>query len=246
MLRGAVRLIRIPVTATYAALVGVVAIGFGTLAPQTQDRIVRHASTNLHNLDHGRVGTLLISAFVVDAGPLIAWLPGLIALLALIELLWGSSRLVIAFLVGHVGATLLVAAGLAVAVTLTWLPHSVSRAIDVGMSYGAIGVLGALTPTIPRRWRSAWVGWWVVLSVVVVAVDRDFTGVGHAVALLLGMAVARRFGTPRPWNGLCAGLCCVAVAFGTLIIANSAPAMMVALPASALVALVSSNVTGDG
>ena len=50
----------------------------------------RHASTNLHNLSHGRVGTLLESAFVVDAGPIYVWLPGLVCLLGLAELLWGS------------------------------------------------------------------------------------------------------------------------------------------------------------
>ena len=224
-------------TASYAAIVGVVATGFGTLAPQTQDRIVRHASTNLHNLDHGRVGTLLISAFVVDAGPLLVWLPGLIALLALVELLWGSSRLVVAFLVGHVGATLLVAAGLAAAVTLTWLPHSVSRAIDVGMSYGAIGALGALTPTIPRRWRPAWVGWWVALSVAVVAVDQDFTDVGHAVALLLGMAVATRFGAPHTWTPTRVVLLGVAAVFGFLVIANTQVVIVVAGPCGLAVAL---------
>ena len=74
--------------------------------------MIRHASTNLHNLSHGHLGTLLGSAFVVDAGPIYDWLPGLVCLLALAELLWRSARLVVAFAVGHVGATLLVAVGL--------------------------------------------------------------------------------------------------------------------------------------
>ncbi len=42
--------------------------------------------------------------------------PAWCALLALAELLWRSHRLVVAFVVGHIGATLLVAAGLAAAV----------------------------------------------------------------------------------------------------------------------------------
>ena len=65
------------------------------------------------------------------------WLPGLVCLLGLAELLWRSGRLVVAFAVGHVGATLLVAVGLTAAVELGWLPLSVTRATDVGMSYGA-------------------------------------------------------------------------------------------------------------
>ena len=107
------------------------------LGPQVQDRVISHVSTNLHNLSHGHIGTLLGSAFVIDAGPIYVWLPGLVCLLALAELMWGSGRLVVAFAVGHVGATLLVAAGLTAAVELGWLPLSVSRATDVGMSYGA-------------------------------------------------------------------------------------------------------------
>ena len=38
------------------------------------------------------------------------------------------------------------------------LSNSVARAEDVGMSYGAVGVLGALSAAIPRRHRAVWVG----------------------------------------------------------------------------------------
>ena len=88
------------------------------LGPQAQERVISHASTNLHNLSHGHIGTLLGSAFVVDAGPIYGWLPGLVCVLAVAELLWGSWRLSCAFAVGHVGATLLVAVGLTAAVEL--------------------------------------------------------------------------------------------------------------------------------
>ena len=139
------------------------------LGPQVQDRVIRHASTNLHNLSHGHIGTLLGSAFVIDAGPIYVWLPGLVCLLALAELMWRSGRLVVAFAAGHIGATLLVAAGLTAAVELGWLPLSVSRATDVGMSYGAAAVLGSLTAAIPGAggprgsdggWPSGW-RWWL-------------------------------------------------------------------------------------
>src|SRR5262249_55288599 len=147
------------------------------LSPEMQARIIRHASTNLHNLSHGRIGTLLGSAFVNETGPVYVWLPGLVCLMALAELLWRSGRLVVAFTMGHIGATLVVAAGLAAAVELGWLPWSVTRATDVGMSYGAAGVLGALTAAIPRRWRPVWMGWWLAVAVAVVGVGHDFTDV---------------------------------------------------------------------
>jgi hypothetical protein len=195
------RLARVRVTVAYAVIVTCVTTVLLKLGPQVQDRVVRHASTNLHNLSHGHFGTLLGSAFVVDAGPVYLWLPGLVCLLAVAELTWRSGRLVVAFTVGHVGATLLVAAGLTAAVEWGWLDAgSVSRATDVGMSYGAAGVLGALTAAIPRRWRPAWIGWWLAVGVAVVVVGRDFTDVGHAVALVLGMLVSTRFGEPERWT----------------------------------------------
>ncbi len=87
------------------------------------------------------------------------WLPCLICLLALAELIWRSGRLALVFVTGHIGATLLVAAGLTAAVEFHWLPLSVSRASDVGVSYGAVAVLGALTvgdtPAAARRPGSA-------------------------------------------------------------------------------------------
>src|SRR5689334_681678 len=125
-------LARVRVTAAYAAIVTAVTVALLRLGPQAHDSVIRHASTNLHNLSHGRIGTLLGSAFVVDAGPLYFWLPGLVCLMALGELIWGSRRLLLAFSIGHVGTTLLVAVGLLTAVTNGWLPMSVSRATDVG------------------------------------------------------------------------------------------------------------------
>src|SRR6201995_1714915 len=99
-------LAQIRFTVAYAVIVTSVTIALYALGPQVQDRVVRHVSTNLHNLRHGHFGTLLGSAFVVDAGPIYVWLPGLVCLLAAAELLWGSGRLITVFGVGHVGATL--------------------------------------------------------------------------------------------------------------------------------------------
>ena len=142
MLRLLARLARVRVTVAYAVIVTCVTIALYAVGPRVQERVIGHVSTNLHNLSHGHFGMLLGSAFVIDAGPIYVWLPGLVCLLALAEVMWGSRRLVLAFSAGHVGATLLVAVGLTAAVEIGWLPLSVSRATDVGMSYGAAAVLG--------------------------------------------------------------------------------------------------------
>src|ERR1700760_3448263 len=105
-------LTRIRFTVGYVAVLLVVSCAIALLGPHAHDVLVQHASTNLHNLPHGRFMTLLDSAFVVDAGPMYFWLPFLTCLLVLAELHLRTMRLFVAFLVGHIGATLVVAGAL--------------------------------------------------------------------------------------------------------------------------------------
>lgn len=215
------RLVRVRLTVSYAAVLVGTAAALVLLGPQAEDRIIQAASTNLDNLGRGRLETLLGSAFVADAGPVYLWLPGLFCLLALAELLWRSGRLAMVFITGHIGATLLVAAGLTAAVQLGWLPWSIGFAPDVGMSYGAAAVLGALTAAIPRRWRPAWLGWWLSVALGTSALCADFTDVGHSVALVLGMLVAIRLGGPAHWTRVRCLLLAVSVTFGFVVLAHT-------------------------
>ena len=149
-------------------------------------------STNLHNLAQGRLSTLVGSAFVSDGDDVYAWLPGLVCLLALGELVWRSKGLLITFTIGHIGATLIVAGWLAAAVEAGWLPTSIARARDVGISYGAVCVLGALTASIPSRWRPAWIGWWLGIAVAAASGRTSIHRRRSRVALLLGMGLSFR------------------------------------------------------
>jgi rhomboid family protein len=221
------RMARVWVTVTYAVILFSVSMTLSALGPTAAGRVFQYASTNLHNLNHGHLATLLDSAFVVDAGAPYLWLPGLICLMGAAELLWRSRRLVVGFAVGHIGATLLVAVGLATAVKQGWLPVSITVAEDVGMSYGATAVLGTLTGAVPGRWRAVWIGGWLAVGASVLWVTSDFTDVGHVVALLLGMAVATRFGKPGPWTWMRVALLAVGACFGFLILANT-PQLLVA------------------
>ena len=123
---------------------------------------------------------------------------------------------------------MLVAIGLTAAVKLGWLSTDVTRATDVGMSYGAAAVLGALTAAIPRRWRPVWIGWWLAVAVGVIGIGKDFTDVGHATALMLGMLVATRFGAPARWTVARWVLLVVGAGFGFLMVAGSGLALIVA------------------
>lgn len=221
------RLSRVRISAGYVAILFAVSTIMLVISPQAHDRIIRHASTNLHNLAHGRLGTLLGSAFVVEAGPLYFWLPFLTCLLVLAELQLHSLRLVTTFLIGHIGATLLVAAALAAAVKEGWMPWSITRASDVGMSYGALAVLGGLTATIPRSRRPAWIVWWLAVGLSAAVVGGEFTNAGHAIALILGMSIGLRFRVPARWTPVRCLMLLNSAGFGFLVLAHSMVGMAI-------------------
>src|SRR6201985_1662401 len=133
------RLSRVRITLGYAAVLIGVSAALVDLGPRARAHVIAQASTNLHNLAHGHVATLLDSAFVTDSGPMYFWLPCLVCLLALAELIWRSGRLAIVFVTGHIGATLLVAIGLTAAIEFGWLPLSVSGAREAGGGFGGVG-----------------------------------------------------------------------------------------------------------
>lgn len=233
------RLARLRVTVIYAGAVATVTVALLMLGPDVQDRVIRCASTNLHNLGRGHVDTLLVSAFIVDAGHIYVWLPGLVCLLAVCETMFCSTRLIVAFAVGHLGTTLVVAAGLTVALKVDLTAATVTRATDVGMSYGAIGVLGGLTTAIPRRWRPVWAGWWLGVALASALIVRDFTEIGHGVTLLLGMAVSTLFGQPGPWTPFRCLMLAVAMAFGFLVLASTVAAVVAGAALGVLGAMIS-------
>lgn len=193
------------VTTIYACLIIAASIGLSQLSDSAQDRFLLLASTNLHNLLHGHVGTLVVSAFVTDGGATWLWLPGLVCLLAVAEIVWRSRKLFALFALGHVGATLLVATGLFFAVRHGAVPISVVRAEDVGVSYGAAAVIGALTWALPTTYRAPWASMWFAVTGVAVVIEHDFTAVGHLTAVTIGMLAAYRWirpsnAVPREYN----------------------------------------------
>jgi hypothetical protein len=223
LLRMLSSLTMVRVTVGYAATLIAVATTLVVLGPRAQNTVVSYMSTNLHNLVRGHVGTLLGSAFVTENGPIYVWLPGLVCLLALAELLWHGRRLVLTLSLGHIGASLIVAAGLAAAIRFGWTSISVARATDVGISYGAVAVLGALTAAIPARWAPAWVGWWLAVGIVGVSCGGGFTSVGHIVALCLGLLLSVRFRSEVGWTPVRGVLLVIGVSFGYLVLVNGLP-----------------------
>ena len=228
------------VTAAYAVVLLVIYLILAALGPHAHEVAVSRMSTNVHNLGRGHLGTLIGSAFVNDGGDLFLWLPGLASLLALGELMWCGRGLLLTFAVGHIGATVIVAVGLVAAIETGMLPVSVARASDVGISYGAMCVLGAFTAAVPARWRGAWAGWWLGTAVVAAA-GADFTALGHVVALLLGMGLSFRMRPVALWTPLHQALLVVGVTFGYLLLAGPSLLAPAGGLAGALIGLLSNR-----
>ncbi|WP_280826918.1 rhomboid-like protein [Mycobacterium sp. OTB74] len=216
-------------TISYAIVLLACELTLTGLGPGVDDAVVNGLSTNVYNIGRGHVSALIGSMFVTSTGYIYVWLPGLVCLLAVAELFWRSRRLIVTFWLGHLGATLVVVAGLALAIGCGWLPAAVARATDVGISYGAFAVLGALTAVIVPRWRAAWVGWWLAVALLAALGTTDFTDVGHLVALVIGSLLAVRLPVAAHWTPARCALLAVGAGFGYLMLAYSLPVMITPL-----------------
>jgi len=150
--------------------------------PATRQRMVLASSTNLHNLGSGHLEVLLASAAITDR-PL--GVPGWsVASIALVgaEALWGPGWTTTVFLLGHVGGSLLVAAGLTALQRLGVLP-----AANVGISYGLLAVLGAHAADLPPRRPALYAAGGLALLGGVAGMSRTFTDAGHLTAFALGL-----------------------------------------------------------
>ncbi|WP_405489790.1 rhomboid-like protein [Nocardia sp. NBC_00511] len=209
----------LPATYSYVAVLSAIAIGLTMVSTKSESRIVLHASSNLHNLAKGHFGTLFSSAFLVGEGAATVFLivPMLACLLALAERRFGTLKLLHTFFVGHVGATVLVAVGLWIAVESQLIPNSITTVEDVGVSYGAMAVVGALIAVVPVHRRWVWAGTWLAFALGGVVLWHTFTNVGHFTALCLGLGIGRLMirretTTLRPLNRAE----CLLLAFGSL------------------------------
>jgi rhomboid family protein len=178
-----------PATAVYLLVLAATTLVLSLSSERTSDRILSALSTNLHQLARVPVRVVLGSAFWVDSWIDFALCAAvLIAVAAPVERRLGWRRTLAVFAAGHVGATLLVAAGLGIGLWLGDLDPSVERARDVGASYGVLAVCAVGTYLLAPRRRlpyAAALGGFVALSAVVSHTFADF---GHLSAVAIGLA----------------------------------------------------------
>ncbi|MCD0482906.1 hypothetical protein LO771_10970 [Streptacidiphilus sp. ASG 303] len=146
------------------------------------------SSSDGWHLLHTPVRAMLLSG-VWAAGPL--WSPYLLAftlVLAPLERRVGALRAALVFAAGHVLATLVSELPIALLVLTGGLGPAALHRIDVGVSYGVMACLGALSGLLPRPVRYG-----VPAGAAALLLQRAFdgddpvTGVGHPSALLVGL-----------------------------------------------------------
>jgi hypothetical protein len=193
---------RQPVTRTYAVVLGANALWLHAANTRLDAAALRVASTNLDRLAHDPLAALVTSACWAEPGGLRAGavlVAFLVAVAAPMEAWLGSARWLVAFAAGHVGATLVVAAGLVVAVHEGMVGASVSHQIDVGWSYGGLTLLALAAYRLPRRWAPWYAVALVAVRCVALVLHPSFTEWGHLVATSIGFGLgAAGLGPRRP------------------------------------------------
>lgn len=179
-----------PITYAWLALLLVTTLAQHTLPPDRIDRILDRRSTNLDNLAHHPVRALVGSLFWLDGAYWLPYVVGFTVFLAVAERWLGRWRYLVVGLGGHVVASVISQGLVGAAIVDGRAPAHLATVVDVGVSYFMAAVIGVLTYRIPRPWR------WPYLVICLIAfglptvVDPvTFTEVGHATALLIGLAL---------------------------------------------------------
>lgn len=180
-------------TQTYALLVTASLLWLHEANDRVAHAALRTASTNLTQLRHDPISALLTSAVWVDFtswGAIVRLAVVFVVVFAPLEARIGTARWVAGFAAGHVGATLIVATGLAIGVRTGLADPAVAHTIDVGWSYGGMCLIAMLAYLVPRRWRVPFV-LLLVVTVLVPLREATFTDWGHVAAVGIGLVLGR-------------------------------------------------------
>jgi hypothetical protein len=178
------------IAVVYAILVVVISILVAVQPPALLRDIVQTSSTNLVNLRQRPLAVLFVSPFVISPVSGL-WLvaPMIVAYGELQRWLGRASALVVGVL-GHVGATLFVATMEIMQLAKGRIGFSIAVSPDVGISYGLAAVAGIMVVRVGATWRRRF----IIASLIVIIgqflILRNFTGLGHLTAWLIGLAVA--------------------------------------------------------
>jgi membrane associated rhomboid family serine protease len=182
-----------PFTATLWLLVAVHAWMLIGLPRKVRDAVLLTHSTTLRHLQDEPLTVLFGSAMWTDVGELLFMTATAVIYLAPLERWIGTLRTVLAFLAGHIGATVLIAVWIEQTVVLTrQQQNTYNRTIDVGVSYGAYCCAALLAYRLRLPYR---ISVWALLlayllyqaSLTDFDASVDYTSLGHLVAFGIGV-----------------------------------------------------------
>jgi hypothetical protein len=181
-----------PATFAYIAIFMASTVVQRTAPPRLIELLTKIQSTNLHHLSLDPVRALATSAlWVADGGTGLVFYVVLYAgVVAWAEPRYGTGRMVLIGLSGHVFGSLLTAMVEYGAINSGKAPAALAHTTDVGVSY--IMVAGCVAAVLLMR------GWWQVAGIVGLAVGtvlpvvvfHSLWNLGHLFATLSGLAAA--------------------------------------------------------
>lgn len=177
---------RARVTTAYVAIISATSLVLAGTSDRLNNAVLRSNSTNLNGLARNPVRVLITSALFLERGGYPLFLVTAVVVLAPLERWLSAWRALATFAVGHVGASLLVAAGLSIGVRAGQVAPSIARAMDVGPSYGTVACAAAFVYRFPWRWRIAGVVAAFAVVLVPLAMAPTPTAWGHVAAAAIG------------------------------------------------------------
>jgi hypothetical protein len=174
---------------------------FASLSPHDRSAVVAWASTNVVNLRHNPVGTLVVSAFV-PTSLIAAWPVAIAFALFGTNRVLGNWRTALLCATGQVLGTLVSEGIVDYRVTHHLLPSSAAHIVDVGPSYvvvSALAVAALYGSPVARLAATADLAALIFISRIFSGLTHlDVAAVGHAtalaVSLTLGTLLARQRG----------------------------------------------------
>jgi hypothetical protein len=190
-----------PVTFAYLFVLAATTADLSSSSAPSDERLLAELSTNLHQLARVPVRVLVASAFWTSGwGELFVWTALFAAILAPVERRLGWRRMTVTFAAGHVGATMIVAAGLWIGLQLAAVDPAVASARDVGVSYGFYAVAAFAAYLLSHRLRICYLAALIGYQLAAAALSHTFTDFGHLTAVTIGLACYPlvRFEPPSP------------------------------------------------
>ncbi|MDO3639321.1 rhomboid-like protein [Mycolicibacterium arseniciresistens] len=160
-------------------------------AGRKRSRLLRQQSTNLHHLSREPLRVLVASLFWLDGRRWWPYVPVYAAVLAPAERRMGSGRWLLVGLTAHIVGTVAGQGYLRRSIRTGQAPSRLENARDVGVSYFVLGVAGAASRYLPRRYRAGAQVLGAGALVVDVVVQPTYTEVGHLTAFLTGLGLTR-------------------------------------------------------